>query len=161
MNNKSRLQDKVALVTGAGQGIGRATAIRLAQEGSRVAVNGRIAHPKIENVVRETDGIPVIADIAQVGQVNTMVKEVEEQLGPIEILVANAARMTMLPFLEQDAAEWWEQIDINRIPDIAEGWVRVALELSTSPWHRIELVGHDITFDELLIRPSDIFVKTL
>ena len=113
MNKKSRLQDKVALVTGAGQGIGRATAIRLAQEGSRVAVNGRIAHPKIENVVRETDGIPAIADIAQVGQVNTMVKEVEEQLGPIEILVANAARMTMLPFLEQDPAEWWEQIGVN------------------------------------------------
>ncbi|MBT8366542.1 MAG: SDR family oxidoreductase [Deltaproteobacteria bacterium] len=113
MENKRRLQDKVALVTGAGQGIGRATAIRLAQEGYRVAVNGRIAHPKIENAVRETDGIPAIADIAQVGQVNTMVKEVEEQLGPIEILVANAARMTMLPFLEQDPAEWWEQIGVN------------------------------------------------
>ena len=113
MVNNRKLKDKVALVTGAGQGIGRATAIRLAQEGSRVAVNGRIAHPKIENVVRETGGFPVIADIAQVEQVNRMVAEVEEQLGPIEILVANAARMTMLPFLEQDPTQWWEQIDVN------------------------------------------------
>ena len=113
MMNNSKLKGKVALVTGAGQGIGRATAIRLAQEGSRVAVNGRIAHPKIENVVQETNGIPVIADIAQVEQVNKMVAEVEAQFGPIEILVANAARMTMLPFLEQDPAQWWEQIDVN------------------------------------------------
>ena len=113
MDNKGRLQDKVALVTGAGQGIGRSTAIRLAQEGSRVAVNGRIAHPKIENVVRETRGIPVIADIAQVDQVNRMVSEVEGQLGPIEVLVANAARMTMLPFLDQEPTQWWEQIDVN------------------------------------------------
>ncbi|CAB1058374.1 Oxidoreductase, short-chain dehydrogenase/reductase family [Olavius sp. associated proteobacterium Delta 1] len=113
MENSRRLQDKVALVTGAGQGIGRVTAIRLAQDGCKVAVNGRIAHPKINDVVRETGGIPVIADIAQVDQVKTMVKEVEEQLGPIEILVANAARMTMLPFLEQDPAQWWEQVDVN------------------------------------------------
>ena len=113
MANDFRLQGKVALVTGAGQGMGRATAIRLAQKGCRVAVNGRIAHPKIDNVARETDGIPVIADIAQVDQVNAMVKEIDEKLGPIDILVANAARMTMSPFLEQAIDEWWAQIDVN------------------------------------------------
>jgi len=113
MENKKSLQDKVALVTGAGQGIGRATAIRLAQEGARVAVNGRIAHPKIDKVVCETGGIRAIADIAHADQVNAMIAEVEGRLGPIEILVANAARMTMLPFLEQDPAEWREQIDVN------------------------------------------------
>ncbi|CAB1081665.1 hypothetical protein JY97_11945 [Alkalispirochaeta odontotermitis] len=113
METKGRLQDKVTLVTGAGQGVGRAAAIRLAQEGARVAVNGRIAHPKIDTVVRETGGVPAIADIAHIGPVNAMVAEVEKRLGPIEILVANAARMTMSPFLEQDPAEWWEQIDVN------------------------------------------------
>ncbi|NND05956.1 MAG: hypothetical protein HKN87_06220 [Saprospiraceae bacterium] len=54
-----------------------------------------------------------------------------------------------------------QQIDINRIPDIADGWVRVAIDMSASKWHRIELVGHDITFDELLIKPKNVFVKTL
>jgi 2-hydroxycyclohexanecarboxyl-CoA dehydrogenase len=113
MDNKNRLQGKVALVTGAGQGIGRATAIRLAREGCRVAVNGRMAHPKIDNVAREIGGMPVIADIAQVDQVNTMVAEIEDQLGPIDILVANAAMMTMVPFLEQASDKWWPQIDVN------------------------------------------------
>ena len=109
----NRLKNKVAQVTGAGQGIGRAAAIRLAQEGARVAVNGRMAHPKIDAVVQETGGIPAIADIADAVQVEKMVEDVEKKLGPVDILVANAARMTMAPFLVQSPDQWWEQIDIN------------------------------------------------
>ena len=52
------------------------------------------------------------------------------------------------------------QIEISRNPDIADGWVRVAIDLTSDPWHRIELLGHDITYDELLIRPKDSHVKT-
>jgi len=113
MDRKPRLKDKVALVTGAGQGIGRAIAVRLAQEGALVAVNGRMAHPKIQAVAREIGGICVVADIADGVQVKRMVVEVEEQLGPIEILVANAAYMSMMPFLEQDPADWWKHLDVN------------------------------------------------
>ena len=113
MVSTGRLQGKVALVTGAGQGIGRAIAIRLAQEGARVAVNGRIAHPKIEAVARETGGLAVVADIADDVQVERMVADVAKQLGPIEILVANAAYMTMMPFLEQDPTDWWKHLDVN------------------------------------------------
>jgi len=108
-----RLKDKVALVTGAGQGIGRAIALRLAREGARVAVNGRTAHPKIQGVAREVGGISVVADIADGHQVEQMVAEIEKQLGTIEILVANAAYMTMAPFLEQDPADWWRHLNVN------------------------------------------------
>jgi NAD(P)-dependent dehydrogenase (short-subunit alcohol dehydrogenase family) len=113
MDRVQRLKDKVALVTGAGQGIGRAIAVRLAQEGARVAVNGRMAHPKIQAVARETGGISVVADIADGVQVARMVAAVEKQLGPINILVANAAYMTMMPFLEQDPADWWKHLNVN------------------------------------------------
>jgi len=113
MVSTGRLQGKVALVTGAGQGIGRAIAIRLAQEGARVAVNGRMAHPKIEAVARETGGLAVVADIGDDVQVERMVAEVEKQLGPIDILVANAAYMNMMPFLEHDSMDWWKQLDVN------------------------------------------------
>lgn len=113
MLDSGRLKNKVALVTGAGQGIGRAIAVRLAQEGAKVAVNGRIAHPKIETVIRETGGLPVFADIADPRQVKKMIRDIEVEMGPVEILVANAARMTMAPFLEQSPAVWWRQIDVN------------------------------------------------
>jgi NAD(P)-dependent dehydrogenase (short-subunit alcohol dehydrogenase family) len=113
MEKQGKLQNAVALVTGAGQGVGRATAIRLTEEGACVAINGRIPHPTIDEVAEITGGLPVIADIADPDQVAQMARIVEEKLGPIEILVANAARMTMKPFLEQDPDEWWDQIRIN------------------------------------------------
>lgn len=113
MARTGKLQDKVALVTGAGQGIGRAAAIRLAEEGAKVAVNDLDSHPDIGAVAREAGGIAVTCDISDAARVNKMVNEIEVQLGPVEILVANAAYMTMVPFLEQDPADWWRHINVN------------------------------------------------
>jgi NAD(P)-dependent dehydrogenase (short-subunit alcohol dehydrogenase family) len=113
MAHTGRFQNKVALVTGAGQGIGRATAIRLAAEGAKVAVNDLDTHPDLQAVARETGGIAVTCDMSNVSQVETMVKEIEGRLGPVDILVANAAYMTMVPFLEQDPADWWKHLNVN------------------------------------------------
>lgn len=108
-----RLEGKTALVSGAGQGLGRAIALRLAAEGARVAVNDRTPSQKVDEVVQETGGVAAIADVSDPDAVNRMVAEVEERLGSIDVLVANHAYMTMAPFLEHDPEDWWRNVDVN------------------------------------------------
>jgi len=108
-----RLDGKTALVSGAGQGLGRAIALRLAAEGARVAVNDRVASENVDEVVRETGGTPAIADVSDPDAVNRMVSDVKERLGTIDVLVANHAYMTMAPFLEHDPEDWWRNVDVN------------------------------------------------
>ncbi len=107
------LEDTVCLVTGAAQGIGKGIVIRMAQEGARVAVNARLDDARLTAVVDEMGGYPAPFDIADPDANRAMVADVEASLGPIEVLVCNAARMTMMPFLEQPPEQWWEQIRVN------------------------------------------------
>jgi 2-hydroxycyclohexanecarboxyl-CoA dehydrogenase len=108
-----RLAGRTALVSGAGQGLGRAIALRLAAEGARVAVNDRVASDKVDRVVEQTQGVAAIADVSDPDAVNRMVAEVEERLGAVDVLVANHAYMTMAPFLEHDPEDWWRNVDVN------------------------------------------------
>jgi 2-hydroxycyclohexanecarboxyl-CoA dehydrogenase len=108
-----RLEGKTALVSGAGQGLGRAIALRLAAEGARVAVNDRADSEQVEQVVGHTGGVAAIADVSDPDAVNRMVADVEERLGPVDVLVANHAYMTMAPFVEHDPDDWWRNVDVN------------------------------------------------
>lgn len=108
-----KLDGMVCLVTGAAQGMGRGMVLRMAREGARVAVNDVSEDARLRGVVDEMGGFPAPADIADPVAVRRMVSEVEAALGPIEVLVCNAARMTMMPFLEEPPEQWWEQIDVN------------------------------------------------
>jgi 2-hydroxycyclohexanecarboxyl-CoA dehydrogenase len=107
------LEGKTALVSGAGQGLGRRIAQRLAAEGARVAVNDRQASAKVDEVVEETGGIAAIADVSDPDAVARMVADVEEQLGPVDVLAANHAYMTMSPFVDHDPDDWWRNVDVN------------------------------------------------
>src|SRR5580693_4812516 len=89
------LQDRVALVTGASQGIGRATAIALAQAGARVAAAARNAE-KLAGVVAEItaaggEALAIAMDVADAEQVKSGFKQVIEKFGKLDILVNNAA----------------------------------------------------------------------
>jgi NAD(P)-dependent dehydrogenase (short-subunit alcohol dehydrogenase family) len=107
------LEGKTALVSGAGQGLGRRIAQRLAAEGARVAVNDRRPSDAVDEVVAETGGIAAIADVSDPDAVARMVAGVEEQLGPVDVLAANHAYMTMSPFVEHDPEDWWRNVDVN------------------------------------------------
>ena len=104
---------RTALVTGATQGIGAAVAKRLAAEGVAVGVNGRVHDDRMAAVVAETGGFPAAADVSDPDAVAAMVAHIERTRGPVDILVSNAAYMTMAPFIEHDDDDWWKIIDTN------------------------------------------------
>ena len=108
-----RTGPEVALVTGAAQGLGRVTALRLAAEGFAVAVNDIAADERLTGLATEIGGLAVPADISAASAAPAIVRAVADALGPVDVLVANAAAMAMSPFLDADMDQWWHQIDVN------------------------------------------------
>jgi 3-oxoacyl-[acyl-carrier protein] reductase len=103
---------KVALVTGSSRGIGAAIAKRFAQSGARVAVHGRdrAALAAVHDEITRSGGhaIQVEADVTRLAEVEAMRLRVEQELGPIDILVANAGGNPVPPGpLEEISEEGW------------------------------------------------------
>src|SRR5207253_6998043 len=91
-----RLEGKVALVTGSGRNIGRATVLKLAGEGANVVVNARANEQEANAVVREAEdlgvkALAVIADVAKRDQVEAMAAKALSEFGRVDILINNAA----------------------------------------------------------------------
>jgi NAD(P)-dependent dehydrogenase (short-subunit alcohol dehydrogenase family) len=92
-----KLEGKVALVTGSGRNIGRATVLKLAAEGAHVVVNSRTNQAEAEAVAREAQArgvkaIAVVADVARKDQVDAMVTKAMSEFGRVDILVNNLRR---------------------------------------------------------------------
>jgi NAD(P)-dependent dehydrogenase (short-subunit alcohol dehydrogenase family) len=100
----------VALVTGAGQGMGAAIAARLAAGGHDVAVNDLVA-ANAADVAGRIGGRAYPFDVADPGAAAAAVRAIEADLGAVDLLVANHAYMTMAPF--EQTADWERTIDVN------------------------------------------------
>src|SRR5574340_1001003 len=111
------LRGKVAAVTGGSEGIGRATVLRLVQEGVQVALCAR--RPEVLNAfaeeIRKSGGVvlAVVADAAKPGDAERFIEETVKHFGRIDILVNNAGATGQDPFEKVDDAAWQRDLDVK------------------------------------------------
>jgi len=107
------MPSKVALVTGGGRGIGADVARALTADGWHVAVSAR-NEEQIAAVAEEIGGLAVTADVAREEDVRRLVEQVEAELGPISLLVANAGVAAFEEAAwELEPADWWRVFEVN------------------------------------------------
>ena len=113
-----RFEGKVAVVTGASRGIGRATALALAKESCVVVVNYNKNQEKAQEVVDAITGlksraIPVRCDVSVRSDVEKMFKMAVDEFGKVDILVNNAAIMETPPFMDTTEEVWDRSMSVN------------------------------------------------
>lgn len=113
---KLLLRDKVAIVTGAARGIGRAIALAFAQEGAKVVVSD--VDPNIEGVVNEIkklgrDAIAVQADVSNVAEVKLMIKKTLNMFGRVDILVNNAGINIYKSIEDTTEEDFYKILNVN------------------------------------------------
>jgi len=116
--NSKRLNGKVAIITGAAQGQGKATALRFAQEGARVTCFDIQTIDKIQETVEEirrsgSDAIAIHGDVSKPSDIDSCINSTLEKFGRIDILVNCAGIMILKPFLEQTEEDFQRVMDVN------------------------------------------------
>jgi NAD(P)-dependent dehydrogenase (short-subunit alcohol dehydrogenase family) len=151
-----RLADRVAIVTGGAQGIGRAIAQRLHEEGATVVVADLQGH---EAAAAELDGLGVRVDVSQEADVEALAEAVLERYGRIDALVNNAGIYSSLvpkPFEQIDVDEWRRVYDVNVlgmflvtravVPAMrAAGYGRIVNIASGTPYKGVPFLLHYVT----------------
>ncbi len=120
----NQMQDMVAIITGASRGLGKAIALEFAGEGASVAICARANSPtgltgtmdETAQAIRDAGGevFPLVCDVTDDGQVQDMVRQVEEHYGRIDVLFNNAGAMVLgESILEIDPASWDRIMTVN------------------------------------------------
>ena len=113
MSTHRELEGQVALVTGGGRGIGAGIARELAEAGAHVAVAARSKN-QVEQVAREIDGLALELDVTDRAAVERAVEQTENDLGPLNLLVANAGIGDQDGATwEVDPETWWQVLEVN------------------------------------------------
>ena len=167
------LEGKVAVITGAAQGIGNAIARGLAAEGARIVVADL---SRAEQAAREFEGgIGLTVDVADEAEVERMAQEVVERCGSIDILVNNAglyASLQMRPFTEIPVEEWRRVMDVNVlsmflttravVPRMLEqGGGRIVNISSGTPFRGVPFLLHYVTSKGAIVALTRALAKEL
>jgi NAD(P)-dependent dehydrogenase (short-subunit alcohol dehydrogenase family) len=167
------LDGKVAIVTGAAQGIGNAIAAGLAAEGARIVVADV---NRAEDAARAIDGgLGVTVDVGDEEQVDRMAREVVARCGGIDILVNNAglyASLQMRPFIEIPVEEWRKVMDVNVmsmfltcravVPRMRErGGGRIVNISSGTPFRGVPFLLHYVTSKGAIVALTRSLAKEL
>lgn len=135
------LKNKVALVTGASKGIGRAIAMALAREGCRVCIVARSAAPlaAAADEIRQATGSEVLhaaADVSDAASIESMLARIHQHWGTVEVLVNNAGGPPPGSFLEHGEAVWQQTLDQNFLSVVRLSRA-VAPAMKQKKWGRI------------------------
>jgi NAD(P)-dependent dehydrogenase (short-subunit alcohol dehydrogenase family) len=167
------VEGKVAIVTGATQGIGNAIGKGLAAEGARIVVAD--LNRAEEAAAEFDDGVGITVDVADEAQVERMAQEVVDRCGQIDILVNNAglyASLAMRPFTEIPVDEWRQVMDVNVlsmflttravVPHMREqGGGRIVNISSGTPFRGVPFLLHYVTSKGAIVALTRALAKEL
>ena len=107
------MKNRKVLITGGTQGIGEAMADTFTADGADVVINGRVLNEKVQKVLDRTGAKASMGSLQDPAVAAEVVRKACEINGGLDVLVCNAAGMSMAPYLESSPEEWWSQIEIN------------------------------------------------
>lgn len=107
------MKNRKVLITGGTQGIGEAMADVFTKDGADVVINGRTLNEKVQKVLDRTGAKASMGSLSDPVVAKEVVKKANEINNGLDVLICNAAGMSMAPYLESVPDEWWQQIKIN------------------------------------------------
>ncbi|HCT5834070.1 TPA: SDR family oxidoreductase [Staphylococcus aureus] len=160
------LTDKVALVTGAGSGIGEAIATLLHEEGAKVVLAGR-NKDKLQNVANQLaqDSVKVVpTDVTKKEEVDELIKIAQQTFGGLDIVINSAGQMLSSKITDYQVDEWDSMIDVNIKGTLYTAQAALPTMLEQSSGHLINIAsisGFEVTKSSTIYSATKVAVHTI